>query len=100
MEIYRILRELELDKCYVRAIQQVDKRVLNDAKFNIDQYVKKGMSVRIGEEILKKEDVIEDNTDFDSFHKCYRSEVFVFTRSELNKLIKKLTETSNGKDSF
>lgn len=93
MNIYEILSYLGLDKCQIRAIQQVDKRVLNDDTFNIDQYVKKWMSVKIGEEILKKEDVIEENTGFDSFHKCYRSEVFVFTRSELNKLIKKLTET-------
>lgn len=93
MRIERVLLELGLSECIIRSFQQVDKRILKDAQFNVDQYVKKGMSVRIGEEILKKDDVIDDNTEFDSFHKCYRSEVFVFTRSELNKLIKKLTET-------
>ena len=93
MKIEQALRELGLTECRVRAVQQVDKRILEDDQFNVDQYVKREMSVKIGEEILKKEDVIEDNTLFDSFDKCYRSEVFVFTRSELNKLIKKLTET-------
>ena len=92
MGIYKILKELELDKCQIRAIQQVDNRVLNYAKFNIDQYVKKAMSIRIGEEILKKDGLIEENTDFDSFHKSYRSEVFVFTRTELRKLFEKLIE--------
>lgn len=93
MEIEQALQELGLTECRIRAFQQVDKRILEDAQFNVDQYVKREMSVKIGEEILKKEDVIEDNTGFDSFDKCYRPEVFVFTRSELNKLIKKLTET-------
>ena len=92
MNIYEILSDLGLDKCQIRAIRQVDKRVLNDDTFNIDQYVKKGLSIKISEEILKKDGLIEENTGFDSFHKSYSSEIFVFTRSEFKKLIDKLTE--------
>ena len=92
MNIYKILIDLGLDKCQIRAIQHVDQRVLNDDTFNIDQYVKKGMSIRIGEEILKKDGLIEENTEFDSFHKSYRAEIFAFTREELKELIKGLTE--------
>lgn len=93
MKVDRILYQLGFDKCIVRTIQQVDKRIVSDANFNIESYIKERISYGIGKEIAKRDDIVESDLNTDTFINSYRAEVFVFTREELEQLINKLTET-------
>lgn len=74
----------------VRAIQKVDKRIVSDANFDIEPYIKEGISRGIAKEIAKREDLIK--SDSDGFCYVFRAEIFVFSREELEELIKGLTE--------